>query len=160
MAEENEYSPAFVRNKTNLDGIVTEQWVKEFFNEIFNDIFRVLGNPDDYQSLVVTLLVDLTFRYGVNSVTTLVDLPVTKQSVEATVGISETLSLAAAMKVGQVINIKIKATDDIAITIPSAGGWLVMNDGDTFDLETNQVAEINIWCTGVDEYSVKVIVKE
>ena len=160
MGEDNEFSPAYVRNKTNLNGVVTEQRVTEILDEKLSDILRVLGDPDNYQSLSITLLENLMFQYGVNVVATLVNVPVTKQSVEATVGTNETLSLAAAMKVGQLINIKVKATGNITITIPSTSGWEIMNDEDTFDLVTNQLAEINIWCTGNGQYLVKVSVKE
>ncbi len=79
---------------------------------------------------------------GYNTVNTLVNLPINKQTVIANVGSNETLSLNGVMGEGDVINIAVYATADIKITLPS--GWMYM-DGSELDLSMGDVAEINLW---------------
>ncbi len=96
------------------------------------------------------------FLDGVNYVSTVVDLPVDKQSVVATVGGDEALSLDGALEPGQVMNIKIVATADLKISYPSSPDWTYVYDTELV-LKNGDIAEINIWCTDTDKYSVKTL---
>ncbi|MDR2917846.1 MAG: hypothetical protein LBV72_00565 [Tannerella sp.] len=153
--ETNDYSPSFIRNKLDSSDFVTT----EDFEDFENEIIRVLGNPSDYTNIAITLLGDLTFRYGIGVVFSLANLPVSKQSVVANLSANSTLSLSSDMKPGQVINIEINPSVALKVTLPLSANWIHM-DVSELDLSADQTAEINIWCTGNGKYSTKTIVKE
>ena len=162
--EENEFSPQFIQNRP--DGGVTEKWVTELlegyvetgeFDELgvlVREIVRVVGNPSDYSSLAITLLGDLAFRYGVNVVDALSGLPVDRQSVVANLSGDSALSLSAAMRPGQVINIRVNPSAALKVMLPTSVGWTLMDES-VLELSAGETAEINIWCVGSGEYSVK-----
>ena len=159
--EENEFSPSFIRNKSGikdwLEGYASEGDLDEFKIQYFNSIF-VIGDINNYTEVPVTIVEDMIFRYGVNNVTTLTQLPVTKQSVVATLSGNSELSLASDMHSGQSINIKIMPLVPLTVTLPSSSGWTLM-DETQLDLVVGEVAEINVWCTGIEQYSLKTLVK-
>lgn len=164
--EINEFSPKFILNKPLLDSGLSKQDVLDIlsdyltlqdFNNFLTLIHNTVGDIENNQSLVITLIDDLKFRYGVNTVTTLVDLPVSKQSVVAILSGANTLSIASDMKPGQVINVKVNVTAYSVIDLPISAGWTLMNDN-PLEVNTNETVEINIWCTGTGLYSVKTII--
>ena len=164
--EDNEFSPSYIQNRPKIEGFLTDDKLTEIlqeylriedFDKFRDEIIRVVGDPGNYTNIAITLLGDLDFRYGVNNVTSLVNMPVTKQSVVARLTGNDTLSLGAAMKPGQVINIKVEALTALKVVLPASTGWTLMDESE-IELDAQQVAEINVWCTGVNEYSVKTVV--
>ena len=150
--ETNEFSPSFLRNKPNV-GITVNDITGLLENYLKISIWDLFQN-----NVVNVLLADYKFRTGVNEVTTLSGLPVTKASVVATLSGNSTLSLSGAMEPGQDINVHVIATSSLKVTLPSSSGWTLMDDT-SLDLESGGVAEINVWCTGTGLYSVKTIVR-
>ncbi|MDR1222358.1 MAG: hypothetical protein LBL07_05710 [Tannerella sp.] len=164
--EANQYAPGFIRNKPDTSGFVTakglEDALKEYvksgdFEDFAREVFRVVGNPEDYPNLAVTLLNDLVFRYGVNAVDSLAFLPVDRQSVVATLTGNNTLSLSGDLKAGQVMNIQVNPSVALKVTLPAGANFKLM-DEEELNLEAGQTAEINVWCTGDGVYSVKTLV--
>lgn len=164
--ETNAFSPGYVKNKPDVSGFVTakalEDALKEYvksedFEDFAGEVFRVMGDPEDYPDLAVTLLKDLVFRYGVNAVDSLAVLPVDRQSVVANLSGDNTLSLLEDMKAGQVMNIQVNPSVALKVTLPASANFKLM-DEEELDLDAGQTAEINVWCTGDGVYSVKTLV--
>jgi len=150
--ETNEMSPRFIQHKpdTGLSGDDIVNLLEGFFTvDEWNSFFTEFTD---------TVMADYNWRYGVNTVSTLSGLPVSKASVVATLAGDSTLSLAGAMKPGQVMNVQVVATSSLTATLPTASGWMLM-DEDLLELSAGDVAEINIWCTGAGLYSVKTAIK-
>ncbi len=181
--EINVYAPGFIQNKPNLSGIgaqsdwsetdageasyiknkpdlsrYAQQSEVDNLTDVYFQIVEDLGEPLVYDYGGYTLLEFLGFNLGVNYVSTLVNLPTTKGSVVATVGTDETLSLDGVFNRGFTINIKVVATANLKITLPASSNWVLM-DVSELDLTNGDIAEINIWCTEVNEFSVKTLVK-
>jgi hypothetical protein len=103
--------------KTQVDDLIGNS----ISDSDLDDIWNVLGDDSGYTSIGITLIDDLKFRYGVNTVSTLAALPVTKQSVVASLDkTSDTLSLSSNLKPGQYINIQVKSKQACTITFPTA----------------------------------------
>jgi len=90
---------------------------------------------------------------GINSVTTLVSIPIDKNVVVATLSVASTLSLASALSVGQAITIVIIPTATFDLTLPSTGGFTSLDDV-TMSLTSGKLAEISILCYGSSLYSL------
>ena len=150
--ETNEMSPSFLRNKPDVSGLTVEE---------ITDILEGFLTIDEWDLFLLEfnkIVLDYDWRYGVNAVSTLSGLPVSKASVVCTLGGNSSLSLSSAMKVGQNMNVKVVATAALTVALPTASGWVLM-DEDSLALSAGDVAEINVWCTGDGDYSVKTIVR-
>ena len=153
--ETNVASPAFIRNKPK------KMLSQDDLDLLYNNIVSLIGDVNVYNNIGVSLLADLSFRYGVNNVTTLWELPVTKQSVVAALtSAAEQLSLDADLIPGQFINVCIEAVAvGTVITFPSSPLWQYMNPT-PLELDAGVKAEINIWCVAPGRYEVKTNIEE
>lgn len=97
------------------------------------------------------------FYEGINSVTTLVNLPATKRSIVATVTAATSLSLASNLELGQELYIRIYNNSSSAITqpIPNSGNFVSMN-GTSVSIPSKSFIEMSIWCYESGKYSIKV----
>lgn len=95
------------------------------------------------------------FYEGINSVTTLVNLPVTKRSIVATVTAATSLSLASNLELGQELYIRIYNNSSSAITqpIPNSGNFVSMN-GTSVSIPSKSFIEMSIWCYESGKYSI------
>ena len=159
--EDNKFSPQYIQNKPDVLTSKSFERVLEGYvkMEDYDELIRAIGDPSEYNNLQITLLSDLVFRYGVNVVNNISNMPVTKQSVIANLFGNNQLSFSGAMLPGQVINVKVVPSVALTVYLPTTAKWTLMDDSE-FDLEPGQVAEINVWCTGVGEYSVKTVVSK
>lgn len=106
----------------------------------------------------VSLATSLAYE-GVNTVTTLASLPVTKQSITAALSAATNISLAAALDVGRCLNIRCVASAAFTQPIPTSGGYSSMS-GNSLDVASGDVFEINIWCYATNSYSIKILKAE
>ena len=96
---------------------------------------------------------------GVNTVTTLASLPITKRLVTATVSAATTLSLAAALEVGGdelhivVYNSKASA---ITQTLPNTGSYKSLS-GTSISIPATGRIEINILCYATTSYLIRAV---
>jgi len=90
---------------------------------------------------------------GVNTVTTLANLPVDKDVIYATLSAATTLSLAAALDVGRSITIICLPSAGFTQTLPTSGGFTSM-DGSSLTLTSGKLAEISILCYATGLYSI------
>lgn len=97
------------------------------------------------------------FYEGINSVTTLVNLPATKRSIVATVTAATSLSLASNLKLGQELYIRIYNNSSSAITqpIPDSGNFVSMN-GTSVSIPSKSFIEMSIWCYKSGKYSIRI----
>lgn len=94
---------------------------------------------------------------GINTVTTLANLPITKRSIVATVTAATSLSLASNLEVGQELYIRIynNSSSAIAQPIPNSGNFVSMN-GTSVSIPSKSFIEMSIWCYESSKYSIRI----
>lgn len=94
---------------------------------------------------------------GVNTVTTLANLPISKRSITATLSAATTLSVQSGMQVGEELMIRCVPSAAFTQAIPNSGDYVSMS-GTSITTTANKPFEINIWCYASGKYSI--VVKE
>lgn len=92
---------------------------------------------------------------GVNTVTTLANLPISKRSITATLSAATTLSVQSGMQVGEELMIRCVPSAAFTQAIPNSGAYVSMS-GTSITTTANKPFEINIWCYASGEYSIAV----
>lgn len=94
---------------------------------------------------------------GINTVTTLANLPITKRSIVATVTAATSLSLASNLELGQELYIRIYNNSSSAITqpIPNSRNFVSMN-GTSVSIPSKSFIEMSIWCYESGKYSIRI----
>lgn len=92
---------------------------------------------------------------GVNTVTTLANLPISKRSITATLSAATTLSVASGMQVGEELMIRCVPSAAFTQAIPNSGNYVSMS-GISITTTANKPFEINIWCYASGKYSIAV----
>jgi hypothetical protein len=92
---------------------------------------------------------------GVNTVTTLANLPISKRSITATLSSATTLSVASGMQVGEELMIRCVPSAAFTQAIPNSGNYVSMS-GTSITTTANKPFEINIWCYASGKYSIAV----
>lgn len=100
-----------------------------------------------------------TFRdKGVNTVTTLASLPITKRLVTATVTAATTLSLASALEIGDELHVIVYNSSASAITqtLPNSGSYISLS-GTSISIPAGGRVEINILCYATTSYIIRAL---
>lgn len=92
---------------------------------------------------------------GVNTVTTLASLPISKRSITATLSAATTLSVASGMQIGEELMIRCVPSASFTQAIPNSGDYISMS-GTSITTTANKPFEINIWCYASGKYSIAV----
>lgn len=92
---------------------------------------------------------------GVNTVTTLAHLPISKRSITATLSAATTLSVQSGMQIGEELMIRCVPSAAFTQAIPNSGAYVSMS-GTSITTTANKPFEINIWCYASGEYSIAV----
>lgn len=92
---------------------------------------------------------------GVNTVTTLASLPISKRSITATLSAATTLSVASGMQIGEELMIGCVPSAVFTQAIPNSGAYVSMS-GTSITTTANKPFEINIWCYASGKYSIAV----
>lgn len=92
---------------------------------------------------------------GVNTVTTLASLPISKRSITATLSAATTLSVASGMQIGEELMIRCVPSAVFTQAIPNSGAYVSMS-GTFITTTANKPFEINIWCYASGKYSIAV----
>lgn len=92
---------------------------------------------------------------GVNTVTTLANLPISKRSITATLSAATTLSVQSGMQIGEELMIRCVPSAAFTQAIPNSGNYVSMS-GTSISTTANKPFEINIWCYASDKYSIAV----
>lgn len=92
---------------------------------------------------------------GVNTVTTLANLPISKRSITATLSAATTLSVASGMQIGEELMIRCVPSAAFTQAIPNSGNYVSMS-GTSITTTANKPFEINIWCYASGKYSIAV----
>lgn len=92
---------------------------------------------------------------GVNTVTTLANLPISKRSITATLSAATTLSVQSGMQVGEELMIRCVPSGAFTQAIPNSGDYVSMS-GTSITTTANKPFEINIWCYASGKYSIAV----
>lgn len=92
---------------------------------------------------------------GVNTVTTLASLPISKRSITATLSAATTLSVASGMQIGEELMIRCVPSAVFTQAIPNSGNYVSMS-GTSITTTANKPFEINIWCYASGKYSIAV----
>lgn len=92
---------------------------------------------------------------GVNTVTTLANLPITKRSITATLSAATTLSVASGMQIGEELMIRCVPSAAFTQAIPNSEAYVSMS-GTSITTTANKPFEINIWCYASGKYSIAV----
>lgn len=92
---------------------------------------------------------------GVNTVTTLANLPISKRSITATLSAATTLSVASGMQVGEELMIRCVPSAAFTQAIPNSGNYVSMSRT-SITTTANKPFEINIWCYASGKYSIAV----
>lgn len=92
---------------------------------------------------------------GVNTVTTLANLPISKRSITATLSAATTLSVQSEMQVGEELMIRCVPSAAFTQAIPNSGDYVSMS-GTSITTTANKPFEINIWCYASGKYSIAV----
>lgn len=117
---------------------------------------RVFGTAVNGLGLIPTDLYNAIGRcIGVNTVTTLANLPVDKRSITATLSAATTLSVASGMQIGEELMIRCVPSAAFTQAIPNSGAYVSMS-GTSITTTANKPFEINIWCYASGKYSIAV----
>ena len=92
---------------------------------------------------------------GVNTVTTLANLPISKRSITATLSSATTLSVQSGMQIGEELMIRCVPSAAFTQAIPNSGDYVSMS-GTSITTTANKPFEINIWCYASGKYSIAV----
>ena len=92
---------------------------------------------------------------GVNTVTTLANLPISKISITATLSAATTLSVQSGMQIGEELMIRCVPSAAFTQAIPNSGAYVSMS-GTSITTTANKPFEINIWCYASGKYSIAV----
>lgn len=92
---------------------------------------------------------------GVNTVTTLANLPISKRSITATLSSATTLSVQSGMQIGEELMIRCVPSAAFTQAIPNSGAYVSMS-GTSITTTANNPFEINIWCYASGKYSIAV----
>ena len=92
---------------------------------------------------------------GVNTVTTLAYLPISKRSITATLSAATTLSVQSGMQIGEELMIRCVPSAAFTQAIPNSGDYVSMS-GTSITTTANKPFEINIWCYASGKYSIAV----
>lgn len=92
---------------------------------------------------------------GVNTVTTLANLPISKRSITATLSAATTLSVQSGMQIGEELMIGCVPSAVFTQAIPNSGAYVSMS-GTSITTTANKPFEINIWCYASGKYSIAV----
>lgn len=92
---------------------------------------------------------------GVNTVTTLAHLPISKRGITATLSAATTLSVQSGMQVGEELMIRCVPSAAFTQAIPNSGDYVSMS-GTSITTTANKPFEINIWCYASGKYSIAV----
>lgn len=92
---------------------------------------------------------------GVNTVTTLANLPISKRSITATLSAATTLSVQSGMQIGEELMIRCVPSEAFTQAIPNSGAYVSMS-GTSITTMANKPFEINIWCYASGKYSIAV----
>ena len=92
---------------------------------------------------------------GVNTVTTLANLPISKRSITATLSAATTLSVQSGMQIGEELMIRCVPPAAFTQAIPNSGAYVSMS-GTSITTTANKPFEINIWCYASGKYSIAV----
>lgn len=92
---------------------------------------------------------------GVNTVTTLANLPISKRSITATLSSATTLSVQSGMQIGEELMIRCVPSAAFTQAIPNSGAYVSMS-GTSITTTANKPFEINIWCYASGKYSIAV----
>jgi hypothetical protein len=92
---------------------------------------------------------------GVNTVTTLANLPISKRSITATLSAATTLSVQSGMQIGEELMIRCVPSAAFTQAIPNSGNYVSMS-GTSITTTANKPFEINIWCYASGKYSIAV----
>lgn len=92
---------------------------------------------------------------GVNTVTTLAHLPISKRSITATLSAATTLSVQSEMQIGEELMIRCVPSAAFTQAIPNSGAYVSMS-GTSITTTANKPFEINIWCYASGKYSIAV----
>lgn len=117
---------------------------------------RVFGTAVNGLGLIPTDLYNTIRRcIGVNTVTTLANLPITKRSITATLSAATTLSVDSGMQIGEELMIRCVPSASFTQAIPNSGAYVSMS-GTSITTTANKPFEINIWCYASGKYSIAV----
>lgn len=92
---------------------------------------------------------------GVNTVTTLANLPISKRSITATLSAATILSVQSGMQIGEELMIRCVPSAAFTQAIPNSGDYVSMS-GTSITTTANKPFEINIWCYASGKYSIAV----
>lgn len=92
---------------------------------------------------------------GVNTVTTLANLPISKRSITATLSAATTLSVQSGMQIGEELMIRCVPSAAFTQAIPNSGNYASMS-GTSITTTANKPFEINIWCYASGKYGIAV----
>lgn len=92
---------------------------------------------------------------GVNTVTTLANLPISKRSITATLSSATTLSVQSGMQIGEELMIRCVPSAAFTQAIPNSGAYVSMS-GTSITTTADKPFEINIWCYASGKYSIAV----
>lgn len=90
---------------------------------------------------------------GVNTVTTLANLPISKRSITATLSAATALSVQSGMQIGEELMIRCVPSAAFTQAIPNSGAYVSMS-GTSITTTANKPFEINIWCYASGKYSI------
>ena len=95
---------------------------------------------------------------GVNTVTTLASLPITKRLVTATVTAATTISLASALEIGDELHVIVYNSSASAITqtLPNTGSYISLS-GTSISIPAGGRIEINILCYATNSYLIRAL---
>lgn len=117
---------------------------------------RVFGTAVNGLGLIPTDLYNTIRRcIGVNTVTTLANLPISKRSITATLSAATTLSVQSGMQIGEELMIRCVPSAAFTQAIPNSGAYVSMS-GTSITTTANKPFEINIWCYASGKYSIAV----
>ena len=127
-----------------------------------NGGFSKQGSSDSYVLLgagghkLISDFTDDDRNKGVNNVTTLASLPISKRLIYATVTAATSISLSSAMEIGDELHIVVYNSSAAAVTqvLPNTGAFISMS-GSSVSIPSVGHVEINILCHATGSYIIR-----
>lgn len=133
-----------------------------FTGNVTANSFIKQGSSDSYVLLgagghkLISDFTDDDRNKGVNNVTTLASLPISKRLIYATVTAATSISLSSAMEVGSELHIVVYNSSAAAVTqvLPNTGAFISMS-GSSVSIPSVGHVEINILCHATGSYIIR-----
>lgn len=159
----NDFTSSYKNSLDTLDSKLSgiDSKISDIDKGLENKVNKIAGKGLSTNDFTAVYKNYIDFLIGVNTVTTLAKLPITKRSIVASINEVSTLSLSADLNLGDELYIRVvnKGSINLELPIPYTGAFISMN-GTSVSILAGSFIEISVWCYESGKYSIRVAERE